>query len=133
MAVIDDERDAAMLGQMARNGRRRFVPRRRILLHFAVGREAQTVAVDRNPALLAADPLPDWQSIEELVGGQQQRGGRQILDPLVPNGIRHLLGLSLPQARAGFDQMDRAAETRPCRITRKASAASVPRPGPSSA
>ena len=58
--------------------------------------------------------------------GQRRRGRRASRARGTP------LRLHGAQRRAGLDEMDRRRRARPARIARSASAASVPRPGPSS-
>ncbi len=89
------------------------------------------------PAGAATHELADRQRVEELVGEQEQRPGRQRVQRFVPFGPREPRLLHRAQARRGLDQMQpqRGAENAGAAwpIARSASAISVPRPGPASA
>ncbi len=63
------------------------------------------------PAVAAPDELADRQRIQELVGEQDHRAGRQILDPVVPRGAGQRGGLDRAQPGRGLDQVH--AQRRP--------------------
>ncbi len=113
-AVVDDQRRAPVAGEARCKSRRQGARRLAHFHHVALGlfrRSAGQIhepAVPHpalRPAVRRAPELPDRQRIQELVRQQQQRAGRQRLDPIVPNGPRQALGLHRAQPRRGLDQM----------------------------
>src|SRR5688500_11208368 len=64
--VVDDQRDSAADVQLRPDLPRNRVPRRRILADRPIAIELKPTALEQDPALPAADPLPDGQRVEEL-------------------------------------------------------------------
>ncbi len=101
-----------------------------------LGRPSSPTTRSRQPCAVR-DQLMHRQRVEELVGDQQQRPRRDLVEALVPARVpaRETLGLAAAQARAALDQVEaRARRGSPARarVARNRSASSVPRPGPSS-
>ena len=116
VAVVDDQRDAAALAELARDRRR--PPRRAPANPRRSRRRGRTPARRRRSVTfrsIAADELPDRKRVEEFVGDQQQAAASGKSSMLVmPIGVRHALRLlSRRKHRAGLDQMHFAREARP--------------------
>ena len=155
VAVIDDQRRPALHNHAPGEPRgawratparfrapcpaaRRGVGRDRRVGHRRAGDGHEAVAVDGDeplaPAALGRDQLADRagrRKIRWRRRGSGRRSGR-VGEIVVPGGVRDALRLGGAQDRAGLDEMDRAARGPAARIARSASAARVPRPGPSS-
>ena len=131
VAVIDEERDASVGREPARYCRDRLVASGRGLDDFTVAVEGEPARGNHHAAFDGADMLTHRKGVQELVGDEQERPVRKIIGQIMPLRIGHGLTLRLPEDRTGLDQM-RFTRKPADRSTLSASAASVPRPGPSS-
>jgi hypothetical protein len=111
IAIVDDDRDAAIGGKMLCQLLSLILACRRSLADRTIEGEGETFAVLGDPALLFPDPLLDRQRIEELVGYKQQRRLRQAGKIVVKNSFGKQLRLGLTERRACFDQVNFAFES----------------------
>ena len=102
MAVIDEQRDAALRGQAGGDGGNRVVARRRGLDDLPIAVEGETTGCDQHLALSPRHMLAHGQRIEEFVGDQEQRLCRELADTLMPMRISQRRLLHLAQHGAGF-------------------------------
>jgi len=112
MTIVDDYSDPSLIDHSSGNGIDSFIARWRCLDNLAVTVEREPSGGDQDPALHAADMLPDRKCVEEFVGNEQQRLFRQFLDALMPMRVRYPLLLHSTKRRACLDEVGIALEAR---------------------
>ena len=113
IAIVDDDRRAAISGEVGGQRLGRFLPGWRSFDDGAVAIEGESAGGQDDMAFPILDELPNRQCVEEFVGDQQQRRLRQGRQRVMENGLRQQFCLRLPQCRTGLDQMDLAFESGP--------------------